>query len=89
MLVSIQTFNSVEIPCFVQNDSVQIDKRRNIIVFVDSLFNMLNELNGQFEWLNLSLIRIFQVINLESNRAVLGQNGRPIAGGGRIGLWAY
>ena len=59
MLVSIQTFNSVEIPCSVQDDSVQIDKRRNIIVFVDSLFNMLNELNGQFERLNLSLIRIF------------------------------
>ena len=32
---------------------------------------------------------ISKVINLESNRAVLGQNGRPIAGGGRIGLWAY
>ena len=44
----------------LQDDSVQIDKRRNIIVFVDSLFNMLNELNGQFEGLNLSLIRIFQ-----------------------------
>ena len=66
MLVSIHTFNSVEIPCFVQDDSAQIDKRHNIIVFVDSLFNMLNKLNGQFERLTLSLVRIFQKSSIYS-----------------------